>query len=108
MIASGNGVGGGVGVGTGVAVGLGVGVGETEGGGLNFGPGQPARKMQARSNGNFPILPPATLRVAMRAGQRSNTPTLPPFEDEDDDEFEDESKLLGRWLRNRMDLLLVD
>jgi hypothetical protein len=46
MIASGNGVGVGVGVGTGVAVGLGVGVGETEGGGLNFGPGQPARKKQ--------------------------------------------------------------
>jgi hypothetical protein len=66
MIPSGNGVGAGVGVGTGVAVGLGV--GETEGGGLNFGPGQPARKMQARSNGNFPILPP----------------------------FEDESKLPGR------------
>jgi hypothetical protein len=59
-----------------VAVGLWVGVGETEGGGLNFGPGQPARKMQARSNGNFPI--------------------LPPFEDEDDDEFEDESRLPGR------------
>src|ERR1700757_2398094 len=74
MIASGNGVGVGVGVGTGVAVGLGVGVGETEGGGLNFGPGQPARKMQARSNGNFPIIPPATLRVAMRAGQHSSTP----------------------------------
>src|SRR5260221_14772786 len=101
MIASGNGVGVGVGVGTGVAVGLGVGVGETEGGGLNFGPGQPARKMQARSNGNFPILPPATLAPRrMRAGHHSNTPTLPPFDEE--------SKLPGRCLRNGMDLLLVD
>jgi hypothetical protein len=53
------------------------------------------------------MLPPVTLPPwRMRAGQHSNTPTLPPFEDEDDDE--DESKLLGRWLRNRMDLLLVD
>jgi hypothetical protein len=98
MIASGKGVGLGVGVGTGVAVG--VGVGETEGGGLNFGPGQPARKIKKQTvrerRRKLPIL------------QRSNTPTLPPFEDEDDDEFEDESKLLGRWLRNRMDLLLVD
>jgi hypothetical protein len=80
MIASGNGVGAGVGVGTGVAVGLWVGVGETEGGGLNFGPGQPARKMQKQTvrerRRKLPIL------------HHSNTPTLPPFEDE--------SKLPGR------------
>jgi hypothetical protein len=52
MIASGNGVGEGVGVGTGdgVTVGVGVGEGVTEGGGLNFGPGHPASRVQLTNN----------------------------------------------------------
>ena len=59
MIASGNGVGGGVGVGTGDGVNVGVGVGEgvTEGGGLNFGPGHPASRIQRQ-----------TVRSAVSAG----------------------------------------
>jgi hypothetical protein len=99
MIASGNGVGVGVGAGGGVTVRLGVGEGEAEGGGLNFGPGQPARRRQMQT----------VKKLCSRLSilQHSNTPTLRRFEDEDDDEFEDESKLLGR-LRNRMDLLLMD
>ncbi len=70
MIASGNGVGAGVGVGTGVAVWLGVGVGETEGGGLNFGPGQPARKMQKQGGDSVP----ETFQCS-RTQQYTNTPT---------------------------------
>jgi hypothetical protein len=102
MIASGNGVGAGVGVGTGVAVGLGV--GETEGGGLNFGPGQPARKMQARSNGNFPILPPfededsgsTELAEVLPDEAFALSAPISVRERSRDDEFEDESKLPGR------------
>jgi hypothetical protein len=81
-----------------VTVGLAVGEGVTDGGGLNFGPGQPARRIQRQTvralPRNLPVL------------QRSKALTLPPFEDEDDDE--DESKLLPRWPPNRMDLLLMD
>jgi hypothetical protein len=38
-------------VGDGVTVGVGVGDGVTEGGGLNFGPGHPARRIQVRKSG---------------------------------------------------------
>lgn len=73
MIASGNGVGGGVGVGTGVTVGVGVGEGVTEGGGLNFGPGHPANRIQAQMVRNAVSAGNAEIAVNGKARTQSST-----------------------------------